>query len=205
MWRKRKTRQERMDVAGLHKNLLPFLFCFSLSNFSSMMCQFSVVESKSATFPTEKPRHLLDDSVLESHSPVRNHTLSSVFTNGVSIGEYPAVACRARVWLGPPPACLSCCEAQRRVLVGLGAQIRFSSSPNAAYQVELRVLSLRQCDSWSSQASRASLHCSPLMSRVSNRFRAAEELLVDGPGQPRFSLGHIGSTQRRKRKGLPWH
>ncbi|XP_060613371.1 ras-specific guanine nucleotide-releasing factor RalGPS1 isoform X1 [Anolis sagrei] len=57
----------------------------SLGN--NMMCQFSVVESKSATFPTEKPRHLLDDSVLESHSPVRNHTLNSVFTNGVSIGS----------------------------------------------------------------------------------------------------------------------
>ncbi|XP_044295772.1 ras-specific guanine nucleotide-releasing factor RalGPS1 isoform X2 [Varanus komodoensis] len=57
----------------------------SLGN--NMMCQFSVVESKSATFPTEKPRHLLDDSVLESHSPVRNHTLSSVFTNGVSLGS----------------------------------------------------------------------------------------------------------------------
>ncbi|XP_013911018.1 PREDICTED: ras-specific guanine nucleotide-releasing factor RalGPS1-like [Thamnophis sirtalis] len=50
-----------------------------------MMCQFSVVESKSATFPTEKQRHLLDDSVLESHSPVRNHPLNSIFTNGISL------------------------------------------------------------------------------------------------------------------------
>ncbi|XP_029470092.1 ras-specific guanine nucleotide-releasing factor RalGPS1 isoform X1 [Rhinatrema bivittatum] len=57
----------------------------SLGN--NVMCQFSVVESKSATFPSEKPRHLLDDSVLESHSPVRNHTLNSVFTNGISIGS----------------------------------------------------------------------------------------------------------------------
>ncbi|NWX85444.1 RGPS1 factor, partial [Nothoprocta pentlandii] len=55
----------------------------SLGN--NMMCQFSVVESKSATFPTEKPRHLLDDSVLESHSPARSHMLSSVFSNGISI------------------------------------------------------------------------------------------------------------------------
>uniref|UniRef100_A0A8C9VSK4 Ral GEF with PH domain and SH3 binding motif 1 n=1 Tax=Scleropages formosus TaxID=113540 RepID=A0A8C9VSK4_SCLFO len=54
----------------------------------SMMCQFSVVESKSATFPTEKPRHLLDDSFLESHSPARNHTHSSVFTNGTSLGAH---------------------------------------------------------------------------------------------------------------------
>ncbi|KAM9595201.1 ras-specific guanine nucleotide-releasing factor RalGPS1 isoform 2-T2 [Morphnus guianensis] len=55
----------------------------SLGN--NMMCQFSVVESKSATFPTEKPRHLLDDSVLESHSPVRSHALNLLFTNGLSI------------------------------------------------------------------------------------------------------------------------
>ncbi|KAJ8379628.1 hypothetical protein SKAU_G00004060 [Synaphobranchus kaupii] len=59
----------------------------SLGN--NMMCQFSVVESKSATFPTEKPRHLLDDSFLESHSPARNHALNSshIFTNGLSRGS----------------------------------------------------------------------------------------------------------------------
>ncbi|XP_053551565.1 ras-specific guanine nucleotide-releasing factor RalGPS1 isoform X2 [Bombina bombina] len=57
----------------------------SLGN--NMMCQFSVVESKSATFPSEKQRHLLDDSVLESQSPARNQTQPSVFTNGISIGS----------------------------------------------------------------------------------------------------------------------
>ncbi|XP_026117456.1 ras-specific guanine nucleotide-releasing factor RalGPS1 [Carassius auratus] len=58
----------------------------SLGN--NMMCQYGVVESKSATFPAkEKARHLLDDSFLESHSPVRNHTHDSVFTNGVSLGS----------------------------------------------------------------------------------------------------------------------
>uniref|UniRef100_A0A671RTA3 Ras-specific guanine nucleotide-releasing factor RalGPS1-like n=1 Tax=Sinocyclocheilus anshuiensis TaxID=1608454 RepID=A0A671RTA3_9TELE len=58
----------------------------SLGN--NMMCQFGVVESKSATFPAkEKARHLLDDSFLESHSPVRNHTHDSVFTKGVSLGS----------------------------------------------------------------------------------------------------------------------
>uniref|UniRef100_W5L5J0 Ral GEF with PH domain and SH3 binding motif 1 n=1 Tax=Astyanax mexicanus TaxID=7994 RepID=W5L5J0_ASTMX len=57
----------------------------SLGN--NMMCQFGVVESKSATFSAkEKARHLLDDSFLESHSPVRNHTHDSVFTNGISLG-----------------------------------------------------------------------------------------------------------------------
>ncbi|KAG9477619.1 hypothetical protein GDO78_012897 [Eleutherodactylus coqui] len=53
----------------------------------SVMCQFSVVESKSATFPSEKQRHLLDDSVLESQSPAKNNTQTSVFTNGISIGS----------------------------------------------------------------------------------------------------------------------
>ncbi|CAH2316781.1 ras-specific guanine nucleotide-releasing factor 1 isoform X1 [Pelobates cultripes] len=57
----------------------------SLGN--NVMCQLSVVESKSATFPSEKQRHLLDDSVLESQSPTRIHTHPSVFTNGVSIGS----------------------------------------------------------------------------------------------------------------------
>ncbi|XP_075691177.1 ras-specific guanine nucleotide-releasing factor RalGPS1 isoform X3 [Rhinoderma darwinii] len=57
----------------------------SLGN--NVMCQFSVVESKSATFPSEKQRHLLDDSVLESQSPVKNNTQTSVFTNGISIGS----------------------------------------------------------------------------------------------------------------------
>lgn len=54
---------------------------------SSVMCQFSVVESKSATFPSEKQRHLLDDSVLESQSPAKNNTQAAVFTNGISIGK----------------------------------------------------------------------------------------------------------------------
>lgn len=58
-----------------------------------MMCQLSVVESKSATFPSEKARHLLDDSVLESRSPRRGPALasSSAVTNGLSLGK--------RLWL----------------------------------------------------------------------------------------------------------
>ncbi|KAF6126812.1 Ral GEF with PH domain and SH3 binding motif 1 [Phyllostomus discolor] len=54
-----------------------------------MMCQLSVVESKSATFPSEKARHLLDDSVLESRSPRRGLALasSSAVTNGLSLGS----------------------------------------------------------------------------------------------------------------------
>ncbi|XP_072287184.1 ras-specific guanine nucleotide-releasing factor RalGPS1 isoform X2 [Pyxicephalus adspersus] len=57
----------------------------SLGN--NVMCQFSVVESKSATFPSEKQRSLLDDSVLESQSPIRNSTPMAAFTNGISIGS----------------------------------------------------------------------------------------------------------------------
>ncbi|XP_060787702.1 ras-specific guanine nucleotide-releasing factor RalGPS1 isoform X3 [Neoarius graeffei] len=82
----------------------------SLGN--NMMCQFGVAESKSATFSVkEKARHLLDDSFLESHSPVRNHTHDSVFTNGISLGsreslfsdELSSIAERGRMYatLGP--------------------------------------------------------------------------------------------------------
>ncbi|XP_064164760.1 ras-specific guanine nucleotide-releasing factor RalGPS1-like [Anguilla rostrata] len=54
---------------------------------SNMMCMFSLVESKSATFPIDKPRHLLDDSFLESHSPSWNPSHSSEYTNGLSLGS----------------------------------------------------------------------------------------------------------------------
>ncbi|XP_063065974.1 ras-specific guanine nucleotide-releasing factor RalGPS1-like isoform X3 [Engraulis encrasicolus] len=55
----------------------------SLGN--NMMYQFAVSESKSATFPIEKARHLLDDSFLESHSPARHHPANASFTNGLSL------------------------------------------------------------------------------------------------------------------------
>ncbi|XP_056603170.1 ras-specific guanine nucleotide-releasing factor RalGPS1 isoform X2 [Triplophysa dalaica] len=63
----------------------------SLGN--AMMWQFGVVESKSATFPIEKPRHLLDDSFLESQSPARNNPQSSLVSNGVSIGSSGSSFC----------------------------------------------------------------------------------------------------------------
>uniref|UniRef100_A0A8C2BXI2 Ral GEF with PH domain and SH3 binding motif 1 n=1 Tax=Cyprinus carpio TaxID=7962 RepID=A0A8C2BXI2_CYPCA len=63
----------------------------SLGN--AMMWHFGVVESKSATFPTEKPRHLLDDSFLESQSPTRNNPHSSSVSNGVSIGSSQSSFC----------------------------------------------------------------------------------------------------------------
>lgn len=54
----------------------------------SMMCQYGMSESRSATFPIEKARHLLDDSFLESQSPVRNDPHSTSVSNGLSLGLY---------------------------------------------------------------------------------------------------------------------
>uniref|UniRef100_A0A671QUK6 Ras-specific guanine nucleotide-releasing factor RalGPS1-like n=1 Tax=Sinocyclocheilus anshuiensis TaxID=1608454 RepID=A0A671QUK6_9TELE len=70
-------------LSVLH-NLMPHDAFLTVSH--SMMWHFGVVESKSATFPTEKPRHLLDDSFLESQSPARNNPHSSSVSNGISIG-----------------------------------------------------------------------------------------------------------------------
>uniref|UniRef100_A0A3B5AGM3 Ral GEF with PH domain and SH3 binding motif 1 n=1 Tax=Stegastes partitus TaxID=144197 RepID=A0A3B5AGM3_9TELE len=56
----------------------------SLGN--NMMCQYGMSESRSATFPIEKARHLLDDSFLESQSPVRNDPHSTSVSNGLSLG-----------------------------------------------------------------------------------------------------------------------
>jgi hypothetical protein len=77
------------------------------------MCQLSVVESKSATFPSEKARHLLDDSVLESRSPRRGLTLtsSSAVTNGLSLGKRLQPAHCRQGAAGPACApCLSLCH-----------------------------------------------------------------------------------------------
>ncbi|XP_016096543.1 ras-specific guanine nucleotide-releasing factor RalGPS1-like isoform X1 [Sinocyclocheilus grahami] len=63
----------------------------SLGN--AMMWHFGVVESKSATFPIEKPRHLLDDSFLESQSPARNNPHSSSVSNGISRGSSQSSFC----------------------------------------------------------------------------------------------------------------
>ncbi|XP_048043983.1 ras-specific guanine nucleotide-releasing factor RalGPS1 isoform X2 [Megalobrama amblycephala] len=63
----------------------------SLGN--AMMWHFGVVESKSATFPTEKPRHLLDDSFLEAQSPARINPHNSSVSNGISIGSSQSSFC----------------------------------------------------------------------------------------------------------------
>lgn len=54
----------------------------------SMMCQYGMSESRSATFPIEKARHLLDDSFLESQSPVRIDPHSTSVSNGLSLGVF---------------------------------------------------------------------------------------------------------------------
>ncbi|TKS84043.1 Ras-specific guanine nucleotide-releasing factor [Collichthys lucidus] len=65
------------DLAGLSE----------VSASLSMMCQYGMSESRSATFPIEKARHLLDDSFLESQSPVRNDPHSTSVSNGLSLGS----------------------------------------------------------------------------------------------------------------------
>ena len=47
----------------------------------------NTVEFKSATFPNAGSRHLLDDSVMESHSPTRVHAESSTLSSGISLGK----------------------------------------------------------------------------------------------------------------------
>lgn len=54
----------------------------------SMMFQYGMAASRSATFPIEKPRHLLDDSFLESQSPVRHDPHTTFASNGLSLGMY---------------------------------------------------------------------------------------------------------------------
>uniref|UniRef100_A0A8C1MRL7 Ral GEF with PH domain and SH3 binding motif 2 n=1 Tax=Cyprinus carpio TaxID=7962 RepID=A0A8C1MRL7_CYPCA len=46
----------------------------------------NTVEFKSATFPNAGSRHLLDDSVLESHTPTRGQAESSTLSSGISLG-----------------------------------------------------------------------------------------------------------------------
>uniref|UniRef100_A0A667Y136 Ral GEF with PH domain and SH3 binding motif 1 n=1 Tax=Myripristis murdjan TaxID=586833 RepID=A0A667Y136_9TELE len=71
----------------------------SLGN--NMMCQYGMSESKSATFPIEKARHLLDDSFLESQSPARNDPHSTSLSNGLSLGIIASDFCRMYATLGP--------------------------------------------------------------------------------------------------------
>ncbi|XP_051789215.1 ras-specific guanine nucleotide-releasing factor RalGPS2 isoform X4 [Erpetoichthys calabaricus] len=69
------------------RNLLPYGHrkCHSLGyNFIHKM---NTVEFKSATFPNAGSRHLLDDSVMESHTPSRGQAESSTLSSGISLGS----------------------------------------------------------------------------------------------------------------------
>nr|XP_033771370.1 ras-specific guanine nucleotide-releasing factor RalGPS2 isoform X2 [Geotrypetes seraphini] len=69
------------------RNLLPHGHrkCHSLGyNFIHKM---NTTEFKSATFPNAGPRHLLDDSVMETNAPSRGQAESSTLSSGISIGS----------------------------------------------------------------------------------------------------------------------
>lgn len=53
----------------------------------SFIHKMNTVEFKSATFPNAGSRHLLDDSVMESHSPTRGQAESSTLSSGISLGK----------------------------------------------------------------------------------------------------------------------
>ncbi|XP_016116822.1 ras-specific guanine nucleotide-releasing factor RalGPS2-like, partial [Sinocyclocheilus grahami] len=61
------------------------------SSLSCVCCSFihktNTTEFKSATFPNAGSRHLLDDSVLESHTPTRGQAESSTLSSGISLGS----------------------------------------------------------------------------------------------------------------------
>uniref|UniRef100_A0A8C4F241 Ras-specific guanine nucleotide-releasing factor RalGPS1 n=1 Tax=Dicentrarchus labrax TaxID=13489 RepID=A0A8C4F241_DICLA len=102
---------------------------------------------RSATFPIEKARHLLDDSFLESQSPVRNDPHSTSVSNGLSLGInlFPSLLMFC-VWIPPPlpntrsssaaNSCYGCSEAgsvtiegplRRKTLLKEGRKPRLSS------------------------------------------------------------------------------
>lgn len=54
---------------------------------ASFIHKMNTVEFKSATFPNAGSRHLLDDSVMESHSPSRCQAESSTLSSGISLGN----------------------------------------------------------------------------------------------------------------------
>uniref|UniRef100_A0A8C9TV93 Ral GEF with PH domain and SH3 binding motif 2 n=1 Tax=Scleropages formosus TaxID=113540 RepID=A0A8C9TV93_SCLFO len=68
------------------RNLIPYGHrkCHSLGY--NFIHKVNTTEFKSATFPNAGSRHLLDDSVMESHTPARGQAESSTLSSGISLG-----------------------------------------------------------------------------------------------------------------------
>ncbi|XP_064797186.1 ras-specific guanine nucleotide-releasing factor RalGPS1-like [Oncorhynchus masou masou] len=79
------------------------------------MMAYGMVESKSATFPIEKPRHLLDDSFLESQSPARHDPHSMAISNGMSLAQEPSLQSLVRIQATSHPAVIGSPIAQHRL------------------------------------------------------------------------------------------
>uniref|UniRef100_A0A7N6A468 Ral GEF with PH domain and SH3 binding motif 1 n=1 Tax=Anabas testudineus TaxID=64144 RepID=A0A7N6A468_ANATE len=99
-----------VTLPHVQKYLLSVRYIEELQKFSLTL------ESRSATFPIEKARHLLDDSFLESQSPVRNDPHSMSVSNGLSPGEASVLY----VCLGSSAAnsCYGCSEASGVTIEG---------------------------------------------------------------------------------------
>uniref|UniRef100_A0A8C5CMZ1 Ral GEF with PH domain and SH3 binding motif 2 n=1 Tax=Gadus morhua TaxID=8049 RepID=A0A8C5CMZ1_GADMO len=69
------------------RNLLPYSHRKSHSLGYNFIHKMNTVEFKSATFPNAGSRHLLDDSVMESHTPTRGQAESSTLSSGISLGS----------------------------------------------------------------------------------------------------------------------
>lgn len=67
----------------LEYKLQKFVFMFFSHSFIHKM---NTPEFKSATFPNGRPRHLLDDSVMENYTPSRVQAESSTISSGISLG-----------------------------------------------------------------------------------------------------------------------
>uniref|UniRef100_A0A672J781 Ras-specific guanine nucleotide-releasing factor RalGPS1-like n=1 Tax=Salarias fasciatus TaxID=181472 RepID=A0A672J781_SALFA len=78
--------QQRRRPAGVRGQVFSCLTYRNKTTYEDKVKLYGISESRSATFPIEKARHLLDDSFLESHSPARNDPHCTSVSNGLSIG-----------------------------------------------------------------------------------------------------------------------
>lgn len=69
------------------RHLLPHGHRKSHSLGYNFIHKMNTPEFKSATFPNGRPRHLLDDSVMENYTPSRVQAESSTISSGISLGS----------------------------------------------------------------------------------------------------------------------